>query len=137
MSQPLKGAERQRVVVALSGGVDSATAAALLVEQGHEVIGLTLRLYDAGGTAHSSGGRCCGPRDLEDARRVAGHLGIPFYVVDHQELLRHARTRIPAYALPRRISILDDLPRTSSGKVDLTRLAEFRGDSTPFKSASR
>ncbi|HVK82854.1 MAG TPA: tRNA 2-thiouridine(34) synthase MnmA [Kofleriaceae bacterium] len=70
------------VVAALSGGVDSATAAALLVEQGHRVVGMTMRLYDARGTAASSGGRCCGPRDVEDARAVAMHLGIPFYVVD-------------------------------------------------------
>jgi tRNA-specific 2-thiouridylase len=72
------------IVVALSGGVDSATAAALLCEAGQRVVGLTLRLYDARGTAASAGGRCCGPRDLEDARRVCAHLGIPFYVVDHE-----------------------------------------------------
>ena len=70
------------VVAALSGGVDSATAAGLLVEQGHRVVGMTMRLYDARGTAASSGGRCCGPRDIEDARAVCAHLGIPFYVVD-------------------------------------------------------
>src|SRR5262245_60319886 len=70
------------VVAALSGGVDSATAAALLVEQGHRVVGMTMRLYDARGSAASSGGRCCGPRDVEDARAVCAHLGIPFYVVD-------------------------------------------------------
>ncbi len=70
------------VVAALSGGVDSATAAALLVEQGYRVVGMTMRLYDARGTAASSGGRCCGPRDVEDARAVSAHLGIPFYVVD-------------------------------------------------------
>jgi tRNA-uridine 2-sulfurtransferase len=70
------------VVAALSGGVDSATAAALLVEQGHRVVAMTMRLYDARGTAASSGGRCCGPRDVEDARAVAVHLGIPFYVID-------------------------------------------------------
>src|SRR5688572_33459393 len=70
------------VVAALSGGVDSATAAALLVEAGHRVVGMTLRLYDASGTAASIGGRCCGPRDMEDARRVCAQLGIPFYVVD-------------------------------------------------------
>lgn len=70
------------VVAALSGGVDSATAAALLVEQGYRVVGMTMRLYDARGTAASSGGRCCGPRDVEDARSVSAHLGIPFYVVD-------------------------------------------------------
>ena len=73
---------RSLVVAALSGGVDSATAAGLLVEQGHEVVGMTMRLYDARGTAASSGGRCCGPRDVEDARAVCAHLGIPHYVVD-------------------------------------------------------
>jgi tRNA-specific 2-thiouridylase len=70
------------IVAALSGGVDSATAAALLVEQGHTVVGMTMRLYDARGTAAASGGRCCGPRDVEDARAVCAHLGIPHYVVD-------------------------------------------------------
>jgi tRNA-specific 2-thiouridylase len=75
-------APRPLVVAALSGGVDSATAAALLVEQGHQVVGMTMRLYDARGTAASSGGRCCGPRDVEDARAVCAHLGIPHYVVD-------------------------------------------------------
>jgi tRNA-uridine 2-sulfurtransferase len=69
------------VVAALSGGVDSAVAAALLVEQGHRVVGMTMRLYDARGTT-ASAGRCCGPRDIEDARAVSRHLGIPFYVVD-------------------------------------------------------
>jgi tRNA-specific 2-thiouridylase len=75
-------ATRPLVVAALSGGVDSATAAALLVEQGHPVVGMTMRLYDARGTAASAGGRCCGPRDVEDARAVCAHLGIPHYVVD-------------------------------------------------------
>ncbi len=70
------------VVAALSGGVDSATAAALLVEQGHRVVGMTMRLYDARGSAMSSGGRCCGPRDIEDARAVCAHLEIPHYVID-------------------------------------------------------
>src|SRR5438477_4760240 len=71
-------------MVALSGGVDSATAAGLLVEAGHRVVGVSMRLYDARGTSASSGGRCCGPRDLEDARRVAAHLGIPFYVANYE-----------------------------------------------------
>jgi tRNA-specific 2-thiouridylase len=69
------------VVAALSGGVDSAAAAALLVEQGYRVVGMTMRLYDARGTAASTG-RCCGPRDVEDARAVCAHLGIPHYVID-------------------------------------------------------
>jgi tRNA-specific 2-thiouridylase len=76
------------IVVALSGGVDSATVAAMLVEAGHHVVGITMRLYDARGTAASAGGRCCGPRDIEDARRVCAHLGIPFYVVDFSEEFR-------------------------------------------------
>lgn len=76
-------AQAERLTVAaLSGGVDSAVAAALLVEAGHPVVGMTMRLYDAGGSVASAGGRCCGPRDIEDARAVCAHLGIPFYVID-------------------------------------------------------
>ena len=77
-------------VVALSGGVDSATCAALLVEAGQRVVAISMRLYNAQGTAHSSGGRCCGPRDLEDARLVSAHLGIPFYVANYEEDFRRA-----------------------------------------------
>jgi tRNA (5-methylaminomethyl-2-thiouridylate)-methyltransferase len=73
---------RERIVIAMSGGVDSSTAAAMLVDAGHDVVGVTLRLYDASGTAASIGGRCCGPRDIEDARATAVHLGIPHHVID-------------------------------------------------------
>jgi len=70
-----------RVAVALSGGVDSSVAAALLKEQGHEVIGLTMRLYDE--APERSGERgCCGLKAIDDARRVAGRLQIPFYALD-------------------------------------------------------
>jgi tRNA-uridine 2-sulfurtransferase len=72
------------IVAALSGGVDSATAAARLVADGHRVVGMTMRLYDARGTV-AGAGRCCGPRDIEDARAVCRHLGIPFYVIDLEE----------------------------------------------------
>ncbi len=72
-------------MVAMSGGVDSSTAAALLVEPGYDVVGVTLQLYDASGTAASIGGRCCGPRDIEDARATAAHLGIPHYVIDESD----------------------------------------------------
>jgi tRNA-specific 2-thiouridylase len=76
---------RERVVVAMSGGVDSSTAAALLVEQGYDVVGATLKLYDASGTSASVGGRCCGPRDIADARATAAALGFPHYVLDESE----------------------------------------------------
>lgn len=75
-----------RVVVAMSGGVDSSVAAALLREQGHEVVGITLRVWSP--PAGASCGRCCSPEDVDDARAVAERLGIPFYVADAQELFR-------------------------------------------------
>lgn len=75
-----------RVVVAMSGGVDSSAAAALLVEQGHEVIGITLRVWSYESKAQC--GSCCSPDDIDDARRVAERLGIPFYVANVEELFR-------------------------------------------------
>jgi len=70
-----------RVVVAMSGGVDSSTVAGLLHEAGHEVIGVTLQLYDHG-AATSRRGACCAGSDIRDAGRVADRLGIPHYVID-------------------------------------------------------
>ena len=84
------GTGGETIVVALSGGVDSATAAALLVEAGHRVVGISMRLYNARGTESASGGRCCGPRDLEDARQVCAHLRIPFYVADYEAEFKRA-----------------------------------------------
>ena len=72
-----------RVVVAMSGGVDSSAAAALVRDQGHEVIGISLRLSRSEGRAP---GRCCSPDDLDDARAVADTLGIPFYVFEASDL---------------------------------------------------
>ena len=72
-----------RIVVAMSGGVDSSVAAALLADQGHDVIGLSMQLYDqAGGEA--SFGSCCSLDDLHDARRVAAALDIPHYIVNFE-----------------------------------------------------
>jgi tRNA-uridine 2-sulfurtransferase len=75
-----------RVVVAMSGGVDSSAAAALLQEAGHEVLGITLRVWSYGDAARC--GSCCSPEDIDDARSVADALGIPFYVADAEELFR-------------------------------------------------
>src|SRR6187399_2201454 len=73
-----------KIVVAMSGGVDSSVAAALLAEQGHEVIGLSMQLYDQAG-GESSFGSCCSLDDLHDARRVANAIGIPHYILNFEE----------------------------------------------------
>ena len=75
-----------RIVVAMSGGVDSSVAAALLAEQGHDVIGLSMQLYDASGQTggERSFGRCCALEDLHDARRVAAAINIPHYVLNFE-----------------------------------------------------
>lgn len=75
------------VVVAMSGGVDSSVAAALLHQQGYTVIGMMMRLW-AEDSANSSHNRCCTPDQMADARRIAGELGIPFYVLDTRDVFR-------------------------------------------------
>jgi tRNA-uridine 2-sulfurtransferase len=79
--------ELPTVVVAMSGGVDSSVAAALLHEQGYPVIGIMLRLWSEPGMENVN--RCCTPDDMAIARRVAARLGIPFYAVDAREYFRH------------------------------------------------
>lgn len=76
---------RDRILVAMSGGVDSSVAAAWLLEQGWDVIGVTLHLWDYPDDG-SVRGRCCAPEDQHDARRVADHLGIPHYTFDRRDL---------------------------------------------------
>jgi len=107
----------ETIAVAMSGGVDSSTVAAMLAQSGHTVVGLTLQLWDQTRLAGRHGipdasngskaGRCCSLDDVYDARRVAEHLGIPYYVVNQQERFEndvvrpfvdeylHGRTPIP------------------------------------------
>ena len=81
---PTKSAAATRVVVAMSGGVDSSVVAALLKDQGYDVIGVTLQLYDHGAAVHRKGS-CCAGQDIHDARLTAARLGIPHYVLDYEE----------------------------------------------------
>ena len=78
-----------RVVVAMSGGVDSSAVAAELAAQGYDVVGVTLQLYDHG-AALAKKGACCAGRDIHDARRVAETMGFPHYVLDYESAFRDA-----------------------------------------------
>jgi tRNA-uridine 2-sulfurtransferase len=82
-------ARRTRVVVAMSGGVDSSVVAGLLTRAGYDVVGMTLQLYDHGEATHRKGA-CCAGQDVQDARRVAETLGIPHYVLDYEDRFRES-----------------------------------------------
>ena len=82
--------EDTRVVVAMSGGVDSSVTAALLKAEGYDVIGVTLQLYDHGAATQHRKGACCAGQDIYDARSVAERIGIPHYVLDYESRFKEA-----------------------------------------------
>ncbi|WP_112322658.1 tRNA 2-thiouridine(34) synthase MnmA [Oceanibium sediminis] len=84
-----KPESQTRVLVAMSGGVDSSVVAAMLAREGYDVVGITLQLYDHG-AALAKKGACCAGRDIHDARRVAEEMGFPHYVLDYENRFRES-----------------------------------------------
>jgi tRNA-specific 2-thiouridylase len=149
-----------RMVVAMSGGVDSSVAAALSAEAGHDVIGVSMRTHRL---PPSSNRACCTPDDMRDARRTAGHLGIPFYLLAYEDLFERevidpfvadylaGRTPNPCVACNDRVNFAPLLERTrllgasklatghyartvegADGEVELHRAVDADKDQTYF-----
>jgi tRNA-specific 2-thiouridylase len=120
--------ERERVLVAMSGGVDSSVAALRLVRAGYEVVGVTLHLWDYPEEVEDAKARCCAPEDQHDARRVADALDIGHYVFDRRELFRREVVEpfVGAYLEGRTPSPCNDCNRTVK-LTELFRVADTLG----------
>jgi tRNA-uridine 2-sulfurtransferase len=118
-----------KVLVAMSGGVDSSVAAALMVEEGHDVLGVTLKLWSGPDGEMPTAG-CCTLADSEDARRVAAKLGIPYYVLDYTEDFRDGVVDrfVRDYTSGRTPNPCIECNRTVKFDRLLRRLAEFDRD---------
>jgi tRNA-specific 2-thiouridylase len=131
-----KPAAATRVVVAMSGGVDSSVVAALLKQEGYDVVGVTLQLYDHGEATHRRGA-CCAGQDVFDARRVAEMLDIPHYVLDYEERFRRdviedfaaayaaGETPIPCVACNRTVKFRDLLATAAELGADVLATGHY------------
>ncbi len=84
-----KAPHQTKAVVAMSGGVDSSVAAALLHNLGYKVVGVTLQLYGTDGNANARKGACCAGQDIYDAKRVAESVGFPHYILNYEEIFSY------------------------------------------------
>ena len=127
-----------RVVVAMSGGVDSSVVAAMLADEGYDVVGVTLQLYDHG-AALAKKGACCAGVDIQDARRVAEEMGFPHYVLDYENVFKDAvidefadsylggATPVPCIRCNERVKFKDLLETAKDLKADCMPRATISG----------